>query len=248
MNNKILIIFVMLAAFCIVDAKEQAVALEELNYTLFTSKNPIDGEPSKYYTLSISSKSTHGPGVVFIERMDGKFNHTPVFINKEGIIRTSDGLYDAIIGMDGGYAEKFEILLTAFENEKDLKPIAKCMIIPFPRIVQDDKGHKIELEAITSDGEHFSFIGSGFKPNEQITLKSRSCNELLTSPLNTNEQGKFFVIISPAVIGKTEGPFEMIVSGEDMKTMNMRHYWGKVAFYPPNKYKTLKNKLLFPEE
>lgn len=247
MNNKILIIFLMLTAFCIVDAEEQTAALDELNYTLFTSKNPIDGEPSKYYKLSISSKSTTGPGVVFIERMDEDFIDMPVFIDKEGIIRTSDGINDAIIGMDGGYGERFKVLLVVPEK-KDFKPIAKCVIIPFPRIVQDDGGHKIELQAITSDGEHFSITGSGFKSNGQITLKSRSCNESLTSPLKVDEEGKFFICLSPAVIGKTEGPFEVTFLAEDMKPMKMRHYWGKVAFSPPNKYKTLKNKLPFPEE
>lgn len=248
MKNKTLITLLMLAAFCIVNAEQQTVALEELNYTLLTSKNPIDGEPSKYYKLSISSKSTSGPGAVFVERMDGEFIHIPVFIDKDGIIRTSDGINDAIIGMDGGYAEKFEVLLAASEKEKDFKPIAKCVIIPFPHIIQDDKGHKIELRTITSDGEHFSVTGSGFKPNEQITLKSRSCNESLTAPLKTDEQGKFFIGISPAVIGKTEGPFEVTFSGENMKPLKIRHYWGKVAFSQPNEYKTLKNKLPFPEE
>lgn len=248
MKNIILITLLMLAAFCNVYAKEQAEALEELNYTLFTSKNPIDGEPSKYYKLSVSSKSTTGPGVVLVKRMDGEFIEMPVFIDKGGIIRTPDGINDAIIGMDGGYAERFEVLLVISENKKKIKPIAKCVIIPFPRIVSDDKGHKIELQAITSDGEHFSLNGSGFKPNEQITLKSRSCNELLTSPLKTDEEGKFFICLSPAVIGKIEGPFEVTFSGDNMKPLIMRHYWGKVAFSQPNNYKTLRNKLPFPEE
>lgn len=247
MIHKILIILLMLAAFCIVDAEEQTAALEELNYTLFTSKSPIDGEPSKYYKLSISSKSTTGPGTVFIERMDGEFIDLPVFIDKKGIIRTSDRTDDAIIGMDGGYGERFKVLLVISEK-KDFKPIAKCVIIPFPRIVQDDRGHKIELQAITSNGEHFSITGSGFRPNEQITMQSRSCNESLTFYLKTDEHGKFFFGFNPAVIGKTEGPFEVTFLAEDMKPMKMRHYWGKVAFSPPNKYKTLKNKLPFPEE
>lgn len=248
MNNKILIILLMLTPFCIVDAEEQTAALEELNYTLFASKSPIDGEPSKYYKLSISSKPTPGPGIVIIRRMDGEFNDIPVFINKEGIIQLPDAINDAIFGMDGGYAEKFEVLLAASEKEKDFKPIAKCVIIPFPRIVQDDRGHKIELQAITSNGEHFSITGSGFRPNEQITMQSRSCNESLTFYLKTDEHGKFSFGFNPAVIGKTEGPFEVTFLAEDMKPMKMRHYWGKVAFSQPNKYKTLKNKLPFPEE
>lgn len=248
MKNKILITLLMLAAFCIVNAEEQTVALEELKYTLFLSEKLIGSEPSKYYTLTISSKSTSGSGVIFVKRMDGQFNETLVFIDKEGVIRTSDGKNEVIIGMDGGYAEKFEVLLVSSENKNDFKPIAKCVITPFPCIIQDDKGHKIELKAVTPDGKHFSITGSGFKPDEQITLKSRSCNESLTFPLKTDEQGGFFFGFNPAVIGKTEGPFEVTFLGENMKPMKMRHYWGKVAFTKPNEYKTLKNKLPFPEE
>lgn len=248
MNHKILITILMLAIFSIADAEEQTVVLEDLSYTHFSSKNPIDGEPSKYYKLSIPSKSISGPGVIIIVRMDGRFIDEPVFIDKEGVIRTPDGKDDIIVGMDGGYAEKFDILLAVSEKEKDLKPIAKCVIIPFPRIVHDKKGRKIELKASSSDGKQFLITGSGFKPNEQITFKSRSCNELITSPLKIDEQGNFFIIICPAVIGKIEGPFEVTFSGKGMEPMKILHYWGNVAFTQPNKYKTLKNKLPFPEE
>lgn len=238
----------MLVTLCIFDEEVQSAALEEINYTLFTSENPVEGEPSKYCTLSISSKPTPSYGIVVIKQMDGKFIDIPVFIDKTGMIRSLDGANDAMIGMDGGYGEKFEVLLAALKTEKDCKPIAKCTIIPFPLIVQDDKGHKIELEAVSSDGEHFLITVSGFKPNEAITMKSRSCHESGMFPLNTDIQGKISFGYNPAVKRKAEGPFEVTFFGENMKPLKIQHYWGKVAFSKPNKYQALKNKLRFPEE
>jgi len=248
MGHKTLVFFLTLAALCMLDKEVQAIALPDLNYTLVQSVNPLDGEPSKYYKFSLAGKSTPSSGILLIKRMDGEFTDIPVFIDKEGIIRAPDKQNEAIIGMDGGYAEKFEVLLAASEKNQDAKPLAKCVIIPFPRIVQDDKGHKIELEAASPDGEHFLITGSGFKPNEQITFKSRSCNESGSVPLKIDAQGNFYISYDPAVIGKTVGPFEVTFCGENMQPLKMRHYWGKIAFCKPNEYKTLKNKYQLPEE
>ena len=44
------------------------------------------------------------------------------------------------------------------------------------------------------------------------------------------------------MIGKKEGPFEVTFSGKNMQSLKLRHYWGKIAFTAPNKYKELESK------
>ena len=53
MNHKILVTLLMLAALCILGEDVQAAALEELNYTLIASKNPLDNEPITFTNLFV---------------------------------------------------------------------------------------------------------------------------------------------------------------------------------------------------
>lgn len=105
----------------------------------------------------------------------------------------------------------------------------------------------IELNVSSGDDKLFTLTGSGFKPNEKVTLKSRSCNESTTLPLKVNAEGHFCIGYAPSVVGKTEGPFELIFSGENMMPMKIQHYWGHLAFYKPNAYRKLKNKYKFSD-
>ncbi len=223
----------------------KTVPLEHLNYELVKSLNPENGEPSKFYKLSFPGKTQPSLGVVIIKRMDDSFNDVPVFIEGDGTIWSVDKKEEGILGFDGGYGEKFEILLAAINKKDEATPLAKCVIIPFPRIVQDDKGHKIELQAASPDGCLFTVTGSGFIPKEKVSIASRSCDESMTFSVEVDDNGNFHLGTAPAVIGKTEGPFELVFTGKDMKPLKMRHYWGEIAFYKPNSYKELRNKYKF---
>lgn len=230
-------------------AKETGPAnsLETLSYECIKSLDPEDLEPSKIYRLSLSHPIDATSGIVIIKSMDGGFSNFPIYIEQNGRLMTENRVEEKLFGFNGGYAEKFEVLLAATKDNGDTKPLAKCVITPFPHMVQDDQGRKIELKAEDHMGYSFTIHGSGFHPNEKITVKSCSHNESASFPLDVDNQGNFVFGYNPAVVGKTEGSFKLTFSGKNIKPLKLQHYWGKIAFDGPNKYKKLKEKYPFPE-
>lgn len=223
--------------------------LEILNYELVKTVDSKNGKPAKYYKVSLNGPIKSTKGILTAKNMGGSTCDFPVFIEKDGTIWGSvEKKIPGIMGFDGGYGEKFELILSACDKNKTKIPLAKCEIIPFPFIIQDDEGHKIELKTVDRTGTAFELTGSGFVPKEQLIVKSRSCHESKTFPLEVNANGSFSMVCAPGVIGKTEGPFDFVFSGENMEPMSLQHYWGKIAFYTPNEYETLKDKYKFPNE
>jgi hypothetical protein len=235
--------FLALQVFFTIDVT--ASSLENLKYELI-STSTTNQEPSKWYRLSFPRKMKSSSGLLMMKDMNDKFVDIPVFIDEDGNIWSQDKT-KYLFGMGGGYGERFEMLLAVGDTEKDLEPIAKCVIIPFPRFVEDKQGRRIEIQADTPDGDHFTIVGSGFAPKEVLTFKSRSCDETLGSDFKVDENGGFCLGYAPAVIGKKEGPFEVTFSGKNMEPLKLRHYWGRIAFTQPNKYKELESKYSFSE-
>lgn len=221
-----------------------ANALEDLKYELSSTGTTKNQEPSKWYKISFPRPMKSSKGVVMMKTMDDQFTDIPVFIDGQGQIWSSDKKKN-LFGFGGGYGERFEILLAV--GDKDLKPIGKCVIIPFPLFIEDEQGRKVEIQASTPDGDHFTIEGSGFAPKEVVTFKSISCHETLDADFEVDEHGRFHMGYAPAVIGKKEGPFEVTFSGKNMQPLKLRHYWGRIAFAQPNKYKELESKYPFSE-
>ena len=249
MAYKIIAIF-LLTAQSLVANEFNDNSLKALNYKFIQTLDYADNGISKFYKLSYPGKIKPSHGLISIKNIGGNFTHTPVYIAEGGMIwfNAHNETIEGIFGFDGGYGEKFEILLTTMDTKGKVEPLAKCEIIPFPRIIQDAKGHRIELQAMTADGQSFLFIGSGFAPKEKLSFKSRSCHESLTHSVNVDNNGIFYMEYCPAIIGQNEGPFEVTFSGENMNPLKIRHYWGKIAFTPPKKYTALKSKYKLPVE
>jgi hypothetical protein len=227
-------------------AKEVKPTLAELNSKSVQVPSE-NSENHKYYTLSLPHPIEAIKGVVVIKRMDGGFYDFPIFIESDGRILREDKLIEKIFAIKGGYGERFELLLAAINSKEEAKPLAKTVIIPFPLIVKDDKGHFIELKAEDMIGHNFTVHGSGFAPNEHITFTSHSGNETGSFPLQADKQGTFVFGYNPAVIGKTEGPFELTFKVENAKPIKLKHYWGKIAFREPSEYRKLKEKYPLPK-
>jgi hypothetical protein len=246
MIYKILLTFILLtSANLFARESSNPPSLENLDYMLVQSLDPKIGEPSRYYKFSIHRQNEDTPGTIVVRKMNGTFVNYPVFIKKDGSILTPDKQYEQIMGFDGGYAEKFELLLVANNKYGGIQPLAKCVLIPFPRILKDKAGHKVVLNVESGDGHQFTFTGSGFPASKQMIVKSRSCHESTSFPLETDEKGNFIFGYSPAVVGRTEGPFELVFTAEDMTPLRVTHYWGHLAFYKPNAFKKLKDKYQF---
>ena len=242
------LIFFLILTFQFVCAQDVEYSLPNLNYELVESLNPMDGEPSKYYQLFISPQAQASQGVLMIRKMNGEFVNQHVFIEADGTIWAQNKTKGRRINFGGGYGEKLQLLLAAVKSKIDAEPLAKCEFVPFPLFVNDDKGHKIEVIADTSDGKHFTVMGSGFRPKEIISFNSCSSHERLENSFAANDQGTFEFGYSPAVLGEVEGPFQLTFCGENMKPLILHHYWGKIAFYRASRYKALAAKYPFPDE
>jgi len=82
----------------------------------------------------------------------------------------------------------------------------------------------------------FTITGKGFPSSQKLNFISQSCDENVPSYVETNEEGSFLVLYSPAVIGKTTGPFKVQVQGKSSKALSLKHYWGSIAFTLVEKY------------
>lgn len=242
MNYKRVVVSALLAVLSLFVGQLEVNAIEDLSYELVKAGVQANQEPINYYQLSLSQKTQSSLGYVVIKSMDGQFSDFPVFIAEDGSIQLEDKSEECVFGFGGGYGERFEVLLAKIVR-KEAEPIAKCVIIPFPLCTQDENGHYIELKAESEDGKHFSIVGSGFNPKEKITFISRSYDETIEHPITVDAKGEFRMGYAPAVIGKKEGPFEVTFSGKTTtEPLKIRHYWGKIAFCPLNKYKELESR------
>ena len=239
MRIKLFFIILTIVSFNIY-AKDIKPVLEELNTTC-VQVSSVSSADRKFYKFSLPHPIESTLGVVVIRNMNGKFTDFPIFIESDGRIWTEDKVIEKTFGIQGGYGERFEILLAAINKKGEPKPLAKTIIIPFPRIVKDESGHSVELKAEDVIGHNFTVHGSGFAPNEKITFTSHSGNESGSFPLQADQQGTFVFGYNPAVIGKTEGAFELTFEVENTKPIKLKHYWGKIAFRIPSEYQKLNN-------
>ena len=238
-------ILVMISTYAIaIDINSQAVP--QISCQFVSDSCLTNQSPARLYRMQIPSPVRDTPAILFTRQLDNNVNGHPVYLSKNGSIRSPDASKDAIMAFSGGYGESFDLLL--FEVDKKGNPlidklIARGFIIPFPLKFLDTQGHTVEIHPLDGNGEFFMINYSGFFPNEQIQFTSRSSGESMTDIITANENGFGCMGYAPAVVGRNEGPFEICFKTKNMpQSLTIKHYWGKIAFRTLNKYHELQQK------
>lgn len=113
-------------------------------------------------------------------------------------------------------------------------------IIPIPIETVGNDGAKIDV--ISSDPKQFICRLRGFKPKENLTFQSISCDEMLRQNVTTDEKGELKFIHLPAVLGKEGGNCQLLCIRQN-ETLQINFPWG--AKYLPIRAKDRKNVIPF---
>ena len=95
-------------------------------------------------------------------------------------------------------------------DEAHLK--AFLSVTPFPNVAAD-KGCRLESVIGTPKGEITYVHGSGFEPNEELTLNAESYGEKNSGVAKAEADGSYFAVALPSVKGKTSGTTVWSVKG-----------------------------------
>lgn len=151
-------------------------------------------------------------------------------VSKTGIPYTdiSDGRSYALfdISLSDEYflpAEPVEYILISDDQLK----AAYCRFIPKPVETSIPCGAKIWLELTSPDNLSFQIHGTGFLPNENLTLTSYSGTEKVTDYLTANPSGKFICLLKPALPNATTGIAKAVITTSNLTTLTLTYTWGK---------------------
>jgi hypothetical protein len=97
-------------------------------------------------------------------------------------------------------------------------------VIPFPTSVTD-KGCKLESIIGTPKGEVTYIQGSGFEPNEELTMEGESYGEKNHGVAKAEADGSYFAAALPDVLGKTSGTTMWSVKGKSCNP-TLTFSWG----------------------
>ncbi len=147
-------------------------------------------------------------------------------IDKSGQLTMLDGkIVGNIVLTDyvRGEAGEFGIIST------DQTVRAFTRVIPFPIESRSNNGScRLSVEMITPRATSFGITGEGFEPNEMITTRSQSNNEILDAKHQASKDGKFIVILFPAVIGQKSGTERYTAVGRSCE-VTVQFEWGPSA-------------------
>lgn len=96
--------------------------------------------------------------------------------------------------------------------------------IPFPNSVTD-KTCALESVIGTTKGEITYIQGSGFEPNEELTVDGKSYGEKTHGVTKADGDGSYFGVALPHVLGKTSGTTEWSVKGKNCNPI-LTFSWG----------------------
>jgi hypothetical protein len=97
-------------------------------------------------------------------------------------------------------------------------------VIPFPNAATD-KGCKLESILGTPRGEVTYIQGSGFEPNEDLTVDGESYSEKNHSTSKAEADGSYFAVTLPYVLGKQSGNTRWAVKGKNCNPV-LTFSWG----------------------
>ena len=88
-------------------------------------------------------------------------------------------------------------------------------------------GARAATHFTTAAARTFFVSGTGFQPNEKLTLLSESGQETLTQSLEAKADGTWVFLYAPATVGKTGGQFTLSVKrAPSQETGVLKSFWG----------------------
>jgi hypothetical protein len=112
-----------------------------------------------------------------------------------------------------GKAEPKRLSLVS-DDEAHLKGFVQVVLFPNSAT---DKGCKLESILGTPKGEVTYIQGSGFEPNEDLTMDSESFGEKNHGIGKAEADGSYFATLMPNVLGKTSGDTVIKVKGKNWR-------------------------------
>jgi hypothetical protein len=122
------------------------------------------------------------------------------------------------------FAGKSEPMRLSLVSNDDSHLKGFVQVIPFPTSVTD-KGCKLESIIGTPKGEVTYIQGSGFEPNEELTMEGESYGEKNHGVAKAEADGSYFAAALPDVLGKTSGTTMWSVKGKSCNP-TLTFSWG----------------------
>lgn len=107
-------------------------------------------------------------------------------------------------------------------DEAHLKAVVSMTLFPN---VAADKGCRLESIIGTPKGELTYIQGSGFEPNEELTLNAESYGEKNSGTSKAESDGSYFAVALPNIKGKTSGTTTWSVKGKNCNPV-LAFTWG----------------------
>ncbi len=122
------------------------------------------------------------------------------------------------------FAGKGEPKRISLVSNDDAHLKAVVSVTPFPN-ASGDKGCRLESVIGTPKGELTYIHGSGFEPNEELTLNAESYGEKNSGTSKAEPDGSYFAVALPNVKGKTSGTTTWSVKGKNCNPV-LAFNWG----------------------
>ncbi len=122
------------------------------------------------------------------------------------------------------FAGKSEPMRLSLVSNDDSHVKGFIQVIPFPNSVTD-KGCSLQSILGTPKGELMYIQGSGFQPNEDLTMDGDSSGEKNHGVAKAEADGSYFAVAMPNVLGKTSGTTVWSVKGRNCNP-TLTFSWG----------------------
>ncbi len=109
----------------------------------------------------------------------------------------------------------------------DRSVIAYGKVILFP-IEASEGSARVWVELLSTSGDMFGVYGAGFEANEEIAVTSNSEGEVIRISVKCDSQGRFTIVVLPAVVGKASGQASYTVTAK-VGTLAVSFDWGPPA-------------------
>jgi hypothetical protein len=122
------------------------------------------------------------------------------------------------------FAGKAEPIRLSLVSNDDSHLRGFVSVIPFPNSATD-RGCRLESVIGTPKGEVTYVQGSGFEPNEELTMDGESYGEKNHGVAKAEVDGSYFAVAMPNVLGKTSGSTTWSVRGKNCNP-TLTFTWG----------------------
>jgi len=121
-----------------------------------------------------------------------------------------------------GKSEPIRLSLASTDESHPLRGFIQA--IPFPNSLTDN-GCKLESILGSPKGEVTYIQGSGFEPNEELTMDSESYGEKNHGVTKAEADGSYFAVALPNILGKLSGTTKWSVKGRNCNP-TLTFSWG----------------------